>query len=196
MHQASEDDSSTIRIWNTNHLALPHPAHQTQGDTVGCLYAKASLVNHSCEPNADYMFTTENHIVIIATRDIAQGEEVTHSYVEPRIQMKSPRKRKAAILERTKFECQCVACVGGRYAMCILHTLIDRSQPFQMDRLSKVNVFNISDEMSRRGAVEANKLVDQWVADFRARVGYWQTIMKIHSRTQGDASMFTNEIVD
>ncbi|KAE9978590.1 hypothetical protein EG328_001411 [Venturia inaequalis] len=187
--KASEDDSSTIQIWNTNQFNIPHELN------IGCLYAKASLMNHSCEPNADYTFTKEKHIVITTTRDIEEGEEVAISYVGPEVQTMPVEYRKTAILERSGFECQCDACVGGRRVKGVPRFLTDRHLPFPMEQLSDIKIFNVSDEISRRGAIEANKLVEEWAADFRKRGDYWQTIMENHARTKGDATMFSPEIV-
>lgn len=75
-------------------------------------------MNQSCEPNADYTFTAEKHIVINAARDIGEGEEVTQSYVGPEIQMMTVGERKDAVRGRCGFECQCDACVGGRSVRC------------------------------------------------------------------------------
>lgn len=187
--QGSESDSPTVQIWNTNQFHMPHDLH------VGCVYAKASMVNHGCDPNADYTFTKEKHIVITSTRDIGEGEEVTISYVGPEVQTMPVEYRKTALLERSGFECQCEACAGGRLVKNVPRYLTDRRRPFPMERLSDVNIFNVSDETSQRGAIEANRLLMEWTTDFRKRDAYWQIIMKGHARTQGDASMLTEEIV-
>lgn len=73
---------------------------------------------------------------------------------------------------------------------------MDRSQPFPMERLSEIDIFDVGDVVSRRAAVEANKLVEQWTNDFRRRVGFWQTVIKVVVHRQGNARMFTDNLVE
>ncbi|QDS75469.1 hypothetical protein FKW77_004315 [Venturia effusa] len=192
LHKAHPDDSQYIRIWNTNHFAIP-PDLRT-----GCLYVKASFLNHSCEPNADYTFTEGGWIVVVAARDIGEGEEVTISYVGPEILMLGAGERRRALRGRCGFECLCEACVGGRYGMGLLDArfLMERGRAFPVERLADVHVFDVGDEESRVGAVAANQLVEEWTMDFRKRVGYWQIIIQVVVSSEGINGMFTNEVVE
>jgi SET and MYND domain-containing protein 5 len=46
------------------------------------MFALASMINHSCEPNVDFEFLSNNSTLsVIARRDIQEGEEILHSYV-------------------------------------------------------------------------------------------------------------------
>ncbi|KAK4897638.1 hypothetical protein LTR27_004784 [Elasticomyces elasticus] len=70
------------------------------------LFSHASLVNHSCLPNATRMFIGDA-MVLRATRDIAQGEEVLHAYVLPSFGVAERRMRMEAVWG---FRCDCKLC--------------------------------------------------------------------------------------
>ena len=47
------------------------------------LYPLQSWVNHSCVPNTEVKFPTRNHdIGLVAKKDIAEGEEITITYLD------------------------------------------------------------------------------------------------------------------
>lgn len=49
---------------------------------VRLLFLHGALFNHSCEPNADLVFSIDMTMKIFAVRDIAEGEEICISYLE------------------------------------------------------------------------------------------------------------------
>ncbi|TKA63010.1 hypothetical protein B0A55_10430 [Friedmanniomyces simplex] len=75
------------------------------------LFSYASLVNHSCLPNATRVFIGDA-IVLRATRAIRKGEEILHSYVMPTVDVAVRHTRMELIWG---FRCDCTLCkVEGR----------------------------------------------------------------------------------
>ncbi|KAF2652532.1 SET domain-containing protein [Lophiostoma macrostomum CBS 122681] len=67
----------------------------------------ASYVNHSCLPNTVRTFIGDVHF-LRATRDIMAGEELTHQYVSPEIDIEA---RQEKYRGTWGFECDCGLCV-------------------------------------------------------------------------------------
>lgn len=73
------------------------------------IYQNASLLNHSCAPNAE-LFTFIGSELIIRTRSrIRAGQELTISY-GPTVQKTPTRARRAALLHTHQFRCKCEHC--------------------------------------------------------------------------------------
>ncbi|KAF4994312.1 hypothetical protein FGRMN_5897 [Fusarium graminum] len=70
------------------------------------LWIRASYINHSCVPNTKKDFAGDL-LIFRATRRIAAGEEITHSYDES----SDYEMRKAVIRKTWSFECRCQLCV-------------------------------------------------------------------------------------
>ncbi|KLP08883.1 unnamed protein product [Fusarium fujikuroi] len=70
------------------------------------LWIRASYINHSCIPNTKKDFVGDL-IIFRATRRIAAGEEITHSYDES----SDYGARKANIRRTWNFECRCQLCL-------------------------------------------------------------------------------------
>ena len=71
------------------------------------LLGSASNVNHSCEPSCEVAFIHDARAHVIATRDIAKGEEITISYVPGSWPL---RRRRKELLDRYGFACDCALC--------------------------------------------------------------------------------------
>ncbi|EFX03679.1 oxysterol-binding protein [Grosmannia clavigera kw1407] len=104
-NKRSEEEKEThgrrlMRILRSN-------GYNTQDGRVA-IYPKAALVNHDCRPN---VFNTDvaGRRVIMATRDIAVGEELLTTYV-PLLADTTTRQRR---LIQYGFHCSCVACLAG-----------------------------------------------------------------------------------
>ncbi|KAM0321050.1 hypothetical protein ACHAPQ_009752 [Fusarium lateritium] len=86
------------------------PGQQTEDEDISNastgLWIRASYINHSCIPNTTKDFIGDL-VIFRATRGIAAGEEITHSYDES-IDYQA---RKAAIRRTWDFECRCQLCV-------------------------------------------------------------------------------------
>jgi SET domain-containing protein len=78
-------------------------------DGVGsAVYATLARINHSCAPNArqEHMLSTGEER-IVASRDIAAGEEVNISYINI---CQPISRRREQLLESYKFHCVCTSC--------------------------------------------------------------------------------------
>ena len=74
------------------------------------LFRRLALINHSCRPCVSYEFTGTSTLLLIATRPIAVGEELTISYCDETADV---AQRKEA-LSHWGFTCECQLCrVGG-----------------------------------------------------------------------------------
>ena len=71
------------------------------------LYPSASYFNHSCEPNCE-VFETGSILQVCARSDIAEGDEVTISYIDTQQRL---RDRRLALQETYFFHCRCARCV-------------------------------------------------------------------------------------
>ncbi|KAM0239589.1 hypothetical protein ACHAP5_008237 [Fusarium lateritium] len=86
------------------------PGQQTEDEDISNastgLWIRASYINHSCISNSKKDFIGDL-VIFRATRRIAAGEEITHSYDES----SDYEARKAAIQRSWDFECRCQLCV-------------------------------------------------------------------------------------
>eukprot|EP00667_Euglena_gracilis_P010855 EG_transcript_11067 len=83
-------------------LAFPHfPEVEGTG-----LFPRLALLNHSCVPSASYEFVGNHSLLLIATRPLAAGDEVTIAYCDETL---SAAQRQAE-LAHWHFRCSCSAC--------------------------------------------------------------------------------------
>ena len=71
------------------------------------LLGACSAINHSCEPNCEVGFIDSTDVIIIATRDIDEDEEITIAYVPEELPVEQ---RREELSTRYGFECQCARC--------------------------------------------------------------------------------------
>ncbi|KAK1314637.1 hypothetical protein QJS10_CPA06g00456 [Acorus calamus] len=85
-------------------------AKKLGSDDGGChgvgLWLLASLVNHSCTPNARRLHIGD-HMVVFASRDAKAGEEITFAYFDVLL----PLKKRRALAKAWGFQCGCERCV-------------------------------------------------------------------------------------
>ena len=74
------------------------------------MFPLASGLNHSCAPNCEVAFAEDNAVFVVATRDVALGEELTISYVDA---SGADDERREELRETYGFECACVRCERG-----------------------------------------------------------------------------------
>ena len=80
----------------------------------------ASLMNHSCDPNA-FVFCKGAQLRARSLRPIAAGEEITISYVNPLYNYNFRQKR---LKSKYFFACQCTS----PSALSIHHTILSENQ--------------------------------------------------------------------
>lgn len=101
--RAENRTNKVYRIFQTNALT-------DDPDTHSYICTKASLINHSCIPNATWHFSsTSGKCVISALASMKEGEELTLNYAGDIYWMKS-KQRKACLRYSWGFECDCKAC--------------------------------------------------------------------------------------
>jgi hypothetical protein len=61
------------------------------------IYALHSACNHSCEPNAEVAFEGDSTLTLRALGDIAEGDEICISYLEPGLLRSSRNTRHAEL---------------------------------------------------------------------------------------------------
>ncbi|KAL9129226.1 MAG: hypothetical protein Q9217_002267 [Psora testacea] len=69
----------------------------------------ATLINHSCDPNAHHL-SEGPELVVRSSRKIAKNEEITISYIDP---TQSFEERQKALSNSYAFGCQCRKCTKG-----------------------------------------------------------------------------------
>ena len=74
------------------------------------VFPLASGLNHSCAPNCEVAFVEDNAVFVVATRDVALGEELTISYVDA---SGADDERREELRETYGFECACARCERG-----------------------------------------------------------------------------------
>jgi hypothetical protein len=112
-------ETPVMQRWDTNSFEIlpsvvaASPDYKSYHGRITCIYAKASYMNHACDPNTTYKYTKELDLVFIATRDIPQGEEITHTYLGLELLGFPVSTRRQLILGQLKFNCMCSACING-----------------------------------------------------------------------------------
>lgn len=80
------------------------------GEAGAAVSASVAMLNHSCDPTADWAVDADGCLVASAIAPIAAGAEVFISYVDPRLPS-AVRRRK--LRENFFFDCDCAACEAG-----------------------------------------------------------------------------------
>ncbi|XP_030853046.1 histone-lysine N-methyltransferase SMYD3-like [Strongylocentrotus purpuratus] len=71
------------------------------------IYLRASMVNHSCDPNCTWVFDGRK-LQLRTVKDVTEGEECTISYID---NINPTKERQAELEKRYHFTCKCVRCV-------------------------------------------------------------------------------------
>ncbi|KAF4521263.1 hypothetical protein B566_EDAN008466 [Ephemera danica] len=98
----------------------------------GVLSFGFSLINHSCDRNADYLFSGR-HIIVRALKPIKKGDQITTSYTDPFYDLRKEQRLKN--LQYTyNFTCSCEACVHNYPLAANMHPLENVMQNYLMAR--------------------------------------------------------------
>lgn len=98
---------------NVNAYGVTTPSQPNKSIGFCLLPVAGLLINHSCDPNAHYVFK-RGAMEYRALKDIASGEEVTVSYVDV---IEGTGKRRAILLQSKHFICHCDRCDSFDMAM-------------------------------------------------------------------------------
>ncbi|KAL7467745.1 hypothetical protein ACHAXS_007983 [Conticribra weissflogii] len=110
LHQSIE---RTLNAFKKNNFGIVDSLHSPFGEGV---YPCAALLNHSCAPNCIIRYQLGLNVgtkyqspilQIVACRNIAKGEELTHSYVDLAL---PTEERRARLMDTHGFECNCKRC--------------------------------------------------------------------------------------
>jgi hypothetical protein len=84
------------------------------GAQIGGLFLQCSRFNHSCTSNAAYSWNDDiKEERIFSLFDIAEGEEITVTYLTDKMWSLPRDQRREAIWEEFRFRCECVRCTGA-----------------------------------------------------------------------------------
>ncbi|CAD7944034.1 unnamed protein product [Amoebophrya sp. A120] len=115
--EESREDTATVveRLWlKEENLKTPGGIWKTNafGDgREGGIFEDISRLNHSCEPNCKQRVLCDTPS-IVATRDIAEGEELTICYTSEELRAKKASERRAWLLRKYNFLCSCRKCTA------------------------------------------------------------------------------------
>nr|ACO15629.1 SET domain-containing protein 5 [Caligus clemensi] len=98
------EEKSTLGIFFTNDMSFI--------DESAALFPIMARVNHSCAPNSDFVSRRELGCQdLVATEDIASGEEITLSYLPSLTEGTAPRRMRQEYLRLWyQFDCLCKIC--------------------------------------------------------------------------------------
>lgn len=74
-------------------------------------FPRASLFNHSCVPNLDFVFS-EGRLMFFTTKGVKRGEELTIDFMEGMLDFYPGEDRKQVLLQHCNIECMCKLCNG------------------------------------------------------------------------------------
>ena len=75
------------------------------------LYEVQSMINHSCRPNAEITFKTNNNqITIVALNEIQPNKEILISYLDECQLASSRHSRRKELRQNYLFNCECERC--------------------------------------------------------------------------------------
>jgi hypothetical protein len=76
------------------------------------VYGVASMMNHACDPSAEALLHARGTLRVVATRDLAPGDEVTISYLGEAGAGLPVGDRRGRLAAGYGFECRCARCVA------------------------------------------------------------------------------------
>lgn len=82
---------------------------------LAALFPLTARLNHSCDPNAELQqqVFVDCHVDVVASREIAQDEEITISYLGPVRKSSRTTRRRRELRAKYLFECDCSLCLAA-----------------------------------------------------------------------------------
>jgi len=116
------------------------------------LFLAPSFLNHSCSPNAHRSFFREDSSVVFikATRDIAENEQVTISYIDL---LEPLDNRQVSLKQRWGFDCVCERC---KYELAI---------PIQQTHLDLITLSQVESLLTPQPELEEQIITEQALID-------------------------------
>ena len=106
--EAREFFRKLLRRFTLNNFGI---LNDLQNVVASGLYPSASVLNHSCSPNC--ILTYRGDTVTIRTiRDVREGEELTHSYIDL---CQTTEERREILQAEYGFKCDCERCTDEKY---------------------------------------------------------------------------------
>jgi hypothetical protein len=187
--QEKEDEDELIPIFRSNAY--------NSGKQIG-LYPKIARINHACRPNTSYFW---NHrlgkLVVFASRAIADGEELSTSYI-PLLNTHEDREKR---LNQYGFKCTCDACSLGKEERAASdQRRIDIRQTFS--DLSQHLTLNIPQSKSGKqkareraaSSLELVKIVEEEeLADYYAQIYRIAAILYARTESWEQATQFAHK---
>ncbi|KAL4905260.1 hypothetical protein BDW74DRAFT_178265 [Aspergillus multicolor] len=104
-----KEESNTFGLYNA--VTGPRETQPERGLSygLGC-YPRATLANHSCDPNLQHGPDDRGRMVMTATRDIAAGEECFIAYFDMTVHS-SLEARQRRTMDLFNFACDCARCL-------------------------------------------------------------------------------------
>lgn len=108
----AKETRDTMQVFQANNFAIVNTLHETIGEGI---FPHAALLNHSCDPNCLLRFNSHSKkskktvLEIVALRNIDEGEELTHSYVDL---VENTETRQRRLHDTHGFICKCQRCEG------------------------------------------------------------------------------------
>ncbi|KAJ3045762.1 hypothetical protein HDV00_007888 [Rhizophlyctis rosea] len=93
---------------NSNSHGMRDPTGNGNMDVAVGMFPLVAMLNHSCMPNCAYVGIAHGQMLVRTLRPVAEGEELTVSYVDL---YAGREERRGKLLETKNFWCECERCV-------------------------------------------------------------------------------------
>ena len=108
---AKNTESSVDSLIDTIYEDMDKESGDFLNNEGSALYSVQSACNHSCDPNVESTFPFSNHtLVLVASRDVNEGEELFISYLDECVLSRSRHSRRKILEENYLFFCKCSHC--------------------------------------------------------------------------------------
>lgn len=127
------DRTKLAQFERKKHLNIYKSNASKIDDESSGLFPVMSRINHSCIPNTNFVWREDlGQQVVIAVREIQEGEEITDSYLPDNLMLTTQERRKR-LKETHGFECECIE-------LCSRHS-DDKAERDQLDvKLRRIQV--------------------------------------------------------